>query len=279
MRVRMLPMWAVGAAIATFAIAAPALRAESAPASACTATAGVTVIIDFSYFHHDIERGCAPGHPASALAALHAAGFQTAGTAQYGDAFVCRIDGLPSPAKESCAQTPPANSSWSFYTARPTDAEWTYATTAVTLVRPAAGTLVAFAFGSYAKPAIRPSAGIATPTTTIAPPTTTNPTPPETVSAQSSSTTIAPTPGVTSSRPSAAPTSTSATPPTTSSTAVTPNVTTSTRAPLVVNEQAGRAAPHNDSGSPVPVALTVGLVAVLGLGAGLIIAARRRSSA
>ena len=269
MHARTLPMRAAGMAIAILAVVAPALRAGAAPASACTAKSGVTVIVDFSYFHHDIERGCAPGHPASALAALHAAGFDTAGTAQYGDAFVCRINGLPSRSKEACAQTPPANASWSFYTARPTDSQWTYATSAVTLVQPVAGGLVAFAFGSYAKPGIRPSAGIAAPTTTVAPP-------PATVSAQSSSTTM-PSAAVTteSSPPTRAPsTTTPATRP-----ASTLPATTSTRAPLVFDRKAARSSPADSSGSPLPIVLTVGLVAVLGLGAGLTAAARRRSSA
>ena len=91
----------IGAAIAIsgmIAVGAPAVGVAAGASSACSATAGVTVIVDFTHFSGGkIERGCAAGHPANALA-LHAAGFTTAGTAQYGDAFLCRIDGLPTPA-------------------------------------------------------------------------------------------------------------------------------------------------------------------------------------
>ena len=120
MRRRTFVVPAIGAAIAAAAIVASTIVASApplgaVPGSACTARSGVTVIVDFTAFHLDIERGCAPGHPASALAALRSAGFSTAGTAQYGDAFVCRIDDLPSTAKEACTRTPPATASWSFY--------------------------------------------------------------------------------------------------------------------------------------------------------------------
>src|ERR1700722_10199816 len=102
---------AIGAAIAILAVAAPAARVGAASASACTAQSGVTVIVDFTHFGHGIEQGCAPGSPNTALAAMHAAGFSTAGTTEYGDAFVCRIDDLPSPKSQACASTPPAMAS------------------------------------------------------------------------------------------------------------------------------------------------------------------------
>src|SRR4029077_8628429 len=95
MSARALPIRAIGAAIAMVAVVAPAPRVGAAPARACTTKSGVTVIVDFTHFGRNIERGCAAGRPDTALAALHAAGFATAGTAQYGDAFVCRINGLP----------------------------------------------------------------------------------------------------------------------------------------------------------------------------------------
>src|SRR5262249_14774978 len=133
----------IGAAIACCAFAAPIAPARAAPASACSARSGVTVIVDFTAFGGSIERGCDPGQPRTALAALQAAGFATAGTSQYGDAFVCRIDGRPSPKHEACTATPPASSSWSFYHARPDDRAWTYSTAGVLSYRPPAGSLIA----------------------------------------------------------------------------------------------------------------------------------------
>ena len=176
MRARSLHAVTLGVAVAIFAIATPAPRVAGAAVSGCSKTSGVTVIVDFTYFQRDIERGCAPGTPATALAAVQAAGFSTAGTTQYGDAFLCRIDNLPPPKDEACAATPPARSSWSFYWARATDAAWTYSPTGVLSYRPPAGTIVAFAFGDLAKPGLLPSAAIRTstsspPTATTTPPT------------------------------------------------------------------------------------------------------------
>ncbi|HTL85737.1 MAG TPA: hypothetical protein VL856_11170, partial [Acidimicrobiia bacterium] len=80
-------------------------------AGAATTCAGVTVVVDFTHFGGNIERGCAQ-HPSSGLDALHQAGFTTAGTTQYGDAFLCRIDNLPGAAEEACTATPPSTSYW-----------------------------------------------------------------------------------------------------------------------------------------------------------------------
>src|SRR6476469_3605474 len=110
MRGRSLRIALMGATIAVVAIVAPAARVDAAGEPACTTTSGVTVIVDFAGFHHGIARGCASGRPGTALEAMQAAGFETAGTTQYGDAFLCRIDGLPSPKTEACSATPPAKS-------------------------------------------------------------------------------------------------------------------------------------------------------------------------
>src|SRR5438132_8106628 len=168
---------AIGAAIAIITViagVAPAVGVTAASSPACSATAGVTVIVDFTHFSGGkIERGCAPGHPADALTALHTAGFTTAGTAQYGDAFLCRIDGLPKPAQDGCAVTPPATAYWAFWHARQSDAQWTYASVGVLDYRPAAGSIEAFAFGNHAQPGISPAAALPPP-----PPTTRATTPP-----------------------------------------------------------------------------------------------------
>jgi hypothetical protein len=276
MRRRGLSVSAIGATIAMLAIVAPAPRAGAAPQAACTATSGVTVIVDFSHFHTAIQRGCAPGHPASALAALHAAGFDTAGTAQYGDAFLCRINGLPTSAKESCTRTPPASSSWSFYRARPTDTAWTYSSTGVTGYQPPAGSLLAFAFGNYAKPGIGPSALlVATMTSTSAARTTVAPvavqvlppavTPPTATPTTSTSRGPAPTAARTipaSKRP--VPRATTAT------------ATAASTMPQIDERAAAPRVTGGSSGSPLPAALTVVLVVVVGAGGLLTIRARRR---
>jgi hypothetical protein len=233
------------------------------------------VIVDFTSFRRDIERGCAPGHPSSALVALQSAGFATAGTAQYGDAFVCRIDDLPSSAKESCTRTPPATTSWSFYVARPTDSDWTYSTTGVTGYRPPAGSLVGFAFGDYATPGIGPSAVLGGPTN------------PSTTAAHRSAGSTLATPAPTTnpagtatsapSRPSP-PTTTAITAATSTAPPATPAVSSTTGTRRVVERTAAHVA-QNRAGSPAPALLALGVVAALSTGGWVAIRARRRRTA
>lgn len=91
----------------------PALIARWEP---CEPDTGVTVIVDRNDRLGDgkIRVGCALGEQESGLAALHNAGFASVGVGG-GDAFVCRIDGLPTAAEESCAQTPGADRYWSYW--------------------------------------------------------------------------------------------------------------------------------------------------------------------
>ena len=282
---------AVGAAIAFCALAVSTPR-RGAAASACSDTVGVTVIVDFTHFGGAIERGCDPGEAANALDALQTAGFTTAGTARYGDAFLCRIDSRPSPKSEACTDTPPANSSWSFYHARSTDQAWTYSNLGVLSYHPAPGTLLAFAFGNYAKPGVLPS-GAAVPSTTTT--TTTAPrkprprsNPPVTGQAHPSATTassaIAPPPTTTVAR-AAGPTSTPTTAKHPATTRPgTPTTTTdgsTTTAPRIVDKTASGpvAGDRGSSGSPWPALLTVALVVALGAGAFATIRVRRRRAA
>jgi hypothetical protein len=173
-----------GAAAAAIAVAVPAFgaRVSGASLSGCTSSTGVVVIVDFSHWGGTVERGCAPGQPATGLDALHDAGFTTAGTAQYGNAFVCRIDSHPSPSEQGCASTPPANAYWAYYHARWTDSGWTYNALGATSTHPAPGSIEAWAFGARVLPGVSPAAAVAT-VTTIPPPTTLHSQPPPTVTA------------------------------------------------------------------------------------------------
>jgi hypothetical protein len=170
----------VGAAAAVIAVAVPAYGARTygASISGCTSSTGVVVIVDFSHWGGAIERGCAPA-PDTGLDALHDAGFSTAGTAQYGDAFVCRIDNHPSAGEQACASTPPANAYWAYYHARWTDSGWTYNSVGAASTHPAPGSIEAWAFGARVLPGVGPAAAVATVTTTPPPaPTTAYPQPP-----------------------------------------------------------------------------------------------------
>ena len=132
----------------------------------CTPTAGVTVIVDFTPLGGQVMRGCAPGTPATGLAALQQAGFTVTGTQRYGDAFVCRIDGLPTANQQACVNTPPANAYWAYFHALPGQTQWTYSTGGAASYQPPPGSIDGWAFGSGGAPSVPPSAAEPTTTTT-----------------------------------------------------------------------------------------------------------------
>jgi hypothetical protein len=285
----------IGAAIAIFAVAAPAMGspgiAGASAASGCSATSGVTVIVDFTHFAGGkVERGCAPGDPANGLQALHAAGFTSAGTVQYGDAFVCRIDGLPTPQQESCAVTPPPSAYWAYWYARPSDSAWTYSAVGVLDFDPKPGSIEAFAFGKRAEPSVAPSAAIPTTTTTATTrPTPTTHAPPTTASQPITAATLPVAPGPTA-PPLAGlePTTTTTIKravvkrPTRRSTTTTAGIrasaSTSTTVGIVERSASGPLRRHS-SGSPAGAVLAIAIVGGLALGAFAFTRARRRRPA
>lgn len=95
--------------------------AGAAPASAtgtdgtCPAGGGVTVVVDFGDLAPQPLVRCAPGTPATGIAALQGAGIDVAGSQKYGLAIACRIDGKPGPDVESCAGMPSATAYWSYW--------------------------------------------------------------------------------------------------------------------------------------------------------------------
>ena len=105
-----------------------AAAAESKPGE-CTDDSGITVVVDFSDLDGDVVVRCVRGplpDDMSGLEALRAASFTVQGTARWGDAFVCRIQGRPAPDeslsfdgdddyKERCQDTPPAQAYWGYW--------------------------------------------------------------------------------------------------------------------------------------------------------------------
>ena len=256
--------------------------AARAATSACTRTSGVTVIVE--YTRGTVVRGCAPGHPANGLAALKAAGFSYDGTAQYGDAFVCRIDGNPS--DQACASTPPPNAYWAYYHARATDTAWTYWSVGAAQSTPAPGSIDAWAFGADVRPSVSPGAvapPAAPPTTRPAPtiPVTAAasvpvaapaPAPASTAAAPVRSHT-APTPTVTSASVTTVPTVTTA--PARATT--TPSTTTPPGAVRIVDHTAAPPAPtRSRSNSPLPVLVAIVALASAGTASFFVVRARRR---
>ena len=96
-----------------------------APATAAPAPCtDVTVIVDFGTLKHDAVKTCAKAGTAAEV--LKAAHIDTAGTADYGDAVICRVDQLPAPASESCAKLPTA-AYWAMWVKPSADGKWDYA--------------------------------------------------------------------------------------------------------------------------------------------------------
>jgi LPXTG-motif cell wall-anchored protein len=96
-----------------FAGASPASAAGTD--GACPAGGGVTVVVDFGDLGPEPLIRCAPGKPATGIAALQGAGIEVAGSQKYGLAVACRIQGKPGPDVESCAGMPSATAYWSYW--------------------------------------------------------------------------------------------------------------------------------------------------------------------
>jgi hypothetical protein len=137
---------------------AGAQTALAGTAGACpTTTKGVTVAVDFTAFGGRVQVRCAPGTPTTGVAALQQAGFTPAGTAQYGLAFVFRINNKPAPAQQACLTTPPANAYWAYYHANKGATTWTFSTQGASTYKPAQGSIEAWAFGNAATPSKTPA--------------------------------------------------------------------------------------------------------------------------
>jgi hypothetical protein len=135
------------AAVGLAPVTSPVMAAAATPG--CTATSGVTVVVDFSHWPTGPQSGavidsCETTAAATtqtvggkeestgtALDALENAGFDVSGTSQYGDAFMCRI-GYGSnadneePVNDPCTSTPPSSAYWAYYWADACTNSWTY---------------------------------------------------------------------------------------------------------------------------------------------------------
>ncbi|MFE5737064.1 hypothetical protein [Streptomyces celluloflavus] len=111
----------------------------------CKDGTGVTVVIDFQDLGGPSLVRCAPGDQATGLTALKNAGIRITGTTRWGEAFVCRIDGLPGPESEPCIDTPPATAYWSYWHAGD-GGPWTYSQWGVTNRKPPPGSFEGWSF-------------------------------------------------------------------------------------------------------------------------------------
>lgn len=139
-----------------------ALVAAFAPVPAFAAGCeGVTVVVDYRGLGGGVQQGCAPGTPASGVAALTAAGFgYTYASRQAG--FVCRINGRPGTPADKCVNASPATAYWSYWHA-PAGGSWSYSNQGAATYVPARGTVEGWAFGAGEQPGIAPPAAPAPP--------------------------------------------------------------------------------------------------------------------
>ncbi|MFE2870883.1 flagellar hook-length control protein FliK [Embleya sp. NPDC059259] len=133
------------AQVTAAAPSAYAVDTTKGSAGVCPSNDGVTVIVDFQELGGATIVRCAPGDQATGLAALKNAGFETAGTARWGEAFICRIENEPGPATEPCLNTPPANAYWSYWHA-PNNGTWTYSSWGASNRKPPPGSFEGWSF-------------------------------------------------------------------------------------------------------------------------------------
>jgi hypothetical protein len=133
------------------ALVAGVAGAPQAAAAACGSAhkQGVTVVVDFTKFHHGIKVGCDPSRPANGLVALTKAGFSyTFVPRQPG--FICRINSEP----RKCNGAP-ASAYWSYWHAKP-HGKWMYSTLGAASYHPKSGWVEGWAFGNGKPPGISP---------------------------------------------------------------------------------------------------------------------------
>lgn len=147
---------AIGGLLLSAALTVGVQTAVQTPAHAagydgiCTgadALTGVTIVIDFQELDGNggtpaptITRcspNPSPGTQRTGIKALQDAGISVTGVAQWGLAFVCRLNGRPSATEsipissnpnyhEACVVTPPASAYWSYWWANGGGTTWTY---------------------------------------------------------------------------------------------------------------------------------------------------------
>jgi hypothetical protein len=260
--------------------------ASAAPISHCTTTTGVIVVVDFRHFGGAIDRGCSPT-PTTGYAALHNAGYTTAPDQEDGPAFVCRIDGEPTPAQDACVHTPPTSASWSYWYADAGHNTWSFHELGAMSTHPAPGSVDAWVFGSTegggtsGEPSFSPASVRATaagPTTSARP----TPTPASTHSParHHPHASATPAPGATTTPTpsrSATPHAKHRHPARPSPTPTSPSAATSPTAsgPAVVDAVGSDPTPPASKNSPTGLLVGAGLIVVLG-GAGGFTAWRRR---
>lgn len=157
---------AATASLAVTGVVALGTPARADTLSACTATTGARVAVDFGPWSGPLAVGC-DAHLTSAthgIDLLTAGGFTTAGDQHDGPEFICRIasplfpspdattadpagTGYPTPAQDPCVVTPPATAYWSYWIAPAGQDTWSYSSLGAYSDQPADGEVEAWVYG------------------------------------------------------------------------------------------------------------------------------------
>ena len=138
--------WPLAALVLGLLAPAPAIghwNAAAQTAGPCPGDDGVTVVVDAIALGGELAVGCAPGSPQSGFDALVAAGFSVEAVATT-PGMLCRIDGLPTPGEETCADDPPADFYWAYWTVD--SVGWRYATEGAATREPEVGSVEGWSF-------------------------------------------------------------------------------------------------------------------------------------
>jgi len=137
------------------------VQSAVAAEGACPEGTGVTVVVDFGPLGGGVQVGCDPdGAGEKASTVVPKAGFSL--TYVNGQAFVCRIDGLPDASQESCQRTPPSDSYWGLFWSDGESGTWTYSTQGVTALEVEEGGWIGWRFqdgGDRENPGMSPGDG------------------------------------------------------------------------------------------------------------------------
>lgn len=120
-----------------------------AQAAGCEASQ-IAVVVSFNSLGGGTQIACT-GDSGSGIGALQQAGFGV--TLVTGQAFVCRINGVPT--SDPCARTPPATAYWSYWTAS-MGGSWSFSSIGAGSRDPAPGSVEGWSFGAGSPPAIAP---------------------------------------------------------------------------------------------------------------------------
>ncbi len=147
---------AVGALVlAVWAVGAGSAAASALPISQCTTTSGVVLAVDFGHWGGPLLRSCG-STPTTGYTLLHQGGWTTTGTQHDGPALVCRIGysgyqggkQYPTAADDPCVLTPPVTAQWSYWHADPGQNTWTYSQLGAASYHPKPGSVDLWTFGA-----------------------------------------------------------------------------------------------------------------------------------